>query len=296
MSRTIVHTAAIVCLSGTIFCLSAIAGQQNPRPPSWPFFAFDNGVGRDQEWSPDRQAATLARLGYSGIGYTDVKDVENRLTACESRSIRIVSFYEPFRIDSEEPVSTKTLQRLPLVSKAGAVLWIHLHGEASEEKAVLKLQELADLAAEHDVRVAIYPHVGNYVETASHALKLAEQVDRSNFGMSINVCHELRAGNADELPRLVRESIDHLFLVSINGADRVENAQQEHGWSRLIRPLGEGDFDLRPMLIELRRCGYEGPIGLQCYRVNGEPEVILENAMTAWREILSSLPAEEQQS
>ena len=50
------------------------------------------------------------------------------------------------------------------------------------------------------------------------------------------------------------------------------------------------------MLIELRRCGYEGPIGLQCYRVNGEPEVILENAMTAWREILSSLPAEEQQS
>ena len=29
-----------------------------------PFFAFDNGVGRDQKWPVDKQAQTLKELGY----------------------------------------------------------------------------------------------------------------------------------------------------------------------------------------------------------------------------------------
>jgi hypothetical protein len=34
------------------------------------FFAFDNGVGREQKWLPAQQADTLKSLGYDGIGYT----------------------------------------------------------------------------------------------------------------------------------------------------------------------------------------------------------------------------------
>ena len=261
--------------------------------PDWLFFAFDNGVGRDQGWNPERQAEILARLGYAGIGYSGTSDLENRQTAFESRDIGIISFYEPFHVDKKNPVSSNTLEKLSLIHDTGAILWIHLHGEAPEESVVADLRILADRAAEHGVRVAIYPHAGIYVETASHALRLVKQVDRTNLGMSINVCHELRAGNADELPRLVHEAKDHLFLVSINGATRVKNAQREHGWSRLIMPLGEGDFDLLPFLHELQRLDYRGPIGLQCYRVSGEPEEILPSAMTEWQNLMNSLAAVE---
>ena len=51
---------------------TAGAGRANP------FFAFDNGVGRGDGWSPEKQAVTLARLGYAGIGYTGLDDLATR--------------------------------------------------------------------------------------------------------------------------------------------------------------------------------------------------------------------------
>ena len=269
------------------------AEDRSPSAPTWSFFAFDNGVGRDQEWSPERQASTLARLGYSGIGYTGVRDLESRSKACKAHGLRIVSFYEPFDVGSKAPVSPGVLRQLSLIRNTGAVLWVYLRGDAPEASVVSKLKALADQAGEHGVRVAIYPHAGVYVETAEHALRLVQKVGRQNFGMAINVCHELRAGNADRLATVVADSGEHLFLVSINGASHVDNPEREHGWERLIQPLGEGDLDLLPFLGELRRVGYSGPIGLQCYRVPGQPEGILSEAMLAWKRLVDSVEVAE---
>lgn len=267
---------------------------QKHSPSDWPLFAFDNGVGRDQGWNPLRQAQLVSKLGYAGIGYSGVKDLEERYAASQSQGIRIISFYEPFHVGAEKPVSPRTLLQLANFDGKQTILWIHLHGEGPEVEVVEALQQLADQAAEHDVRVAIYPHVDIYVETASHALRLAQKVNRENFGMSINLCHELKSGTADGLIRMVRESIDHLFLVSINGADQLEHPEKERAWSRLIQPLGAGNFDLLPLLRELRNTGYEGPIGVQCYRVPGEPEETLKQSMQGWQELVAKLDAEDE--
>jgi hypothetical protein len=50
-----------------------------PRGPT--LFAFDNGVGRGSQWTPEKQAAVLATLGYDGIGYTGVTDLAERQRA-----------------------------------------------------------------------------------------------------------------------------------------------------------------------------------------------------------------------
>ena len=54
---------ACCCLVATFVPASAA----EPSPP-WPFFAFDNGVGRNI-WTPDVQAKTIKELGYDGIHY-----------------------------------------------------------------------------------------------------------------------------------------------------------------------------------------------------------------------------------
>jgi sugar phosphate isomerase/epimerase len=52
-----------------------------------------------------------------------------------------------------------------------------------------------------------------------------------------------------------------------------------------IRPLDDSDFDLAGFLAELRRAGYEGPVGLQCYSVKEPPAVHLKRSLEAWRKI-----------
>lgn len=286
--------AVALMVAGMVAIPLGLAGQPagESGAPDWPFFAFDNGVGRDQGWRPGRQAEFLRQLGYAGIGYSGVRELHERLTAAAERGLRVFSFYEPFYSDAETPVSPKTVSHLSVLGDHDAILWLHVHGNASDDRLIADFRELADQAAPHGARVAIYPHANLRVETGAEALKLVKSVDRDNFGMSINLCHELRAGMGDGLDQLVRDSADRLFLVSIHGADRVQTPESEHGWSRLIRPLGEGDFDLAPLLRDLQAVGYRGPVGLQCYRAPGYPDESLRASRVAWKALLSELAAE----
>jgi sugar phosphate isomerase/epimerase len=103
--------------------------------------------------------------------------------------------------------------------------------------------------------------------------------------MSINLCHELKAGHGAELLSLVKQSSPHLFLVSINGVDELAEPRLEKNWERLIRPLGQGDFDTAPFLRELKTNGYQGPIGLQCYQVRGDIAENLASSRAAWNDL-----------
>jgi hypothetical protein len=68
----------------------------------------------------------------------------------------------------------------------------------------------------------------------------------------------------------------HLMLVSINGADPDGN------WDRLIQTLDRGDYDVYAVLVKLRRFGYDGPVGLQCYQVPGDRRENLKRSIEAW--------------
>ena len=274
----------------SVYADSPVANSDdNAAGVAWPFFAFDNGVGRDQGWRPSQQAKLTSELGFDGIGYSRVEDLDARYAACDASGQHIYSFYESFSVGKKDPISPATLRKLPQLKGRDAILWINVQGRGTDAEAVAAFQRLADEAGKHGVRVAIYPHDNTYVETSEHALRLAKAVGRKNFGMSINVCHELKAGRGDDLIEIVKDSINHLFLVSINGADGVEDPERERGWARLIQPLGEGDFDVLPFLQKLRDSGYEGPIGLQCYQVPGKTDEILKKSIRAWRAIAAKI-------
>jgi sugar phosphate isomerase/epimerase len=269
-----------------LFCLAGPSWSQGPEDAAdWPFFAFDNGVGRDVGWIPTQQAELLDKLRYDGIGYTGLDHLPERIAAIKSKGLRIFSIYEWFALDKAEPIPADRLARLEQLNGTDAILWLNFVGDCPESEAVSKLRDIADAAAKHELRVALYPHDNTFVSTGEYALRLAKLVDRDNLGMSINLCHELKAGHGAELLSLVKQSSPHLFLVSINGADELAEPRLEKNWDRLIRPLGQGDFDPAPFLRELKANGYQGPIGLQCYQVRGAIDENLASSRAAWNDL-----------
>ncbi|MHB8899511.1 MAG: sugar phosphate isomerase/epimerase family protein [Thermoguttaceae bacterium] len=281
MLRSVGCTFVVLgCLLGA--SSSAAAGQ----PAARPFFAFDNGVGRDIGMKPADQAALLADLGYAGIGYTGVKNLPEMLAALDAGGLRMFSTYLQVNLEpggaAYDPELPKAVE---LLKPHRTALWIHLHGAKSpseelDDRAVTVVREIADMAEKAGLQVVLYPHTGFYVANNADALRVVKKVARKNVGTSFNLCHFLKQQDEAEMERVIRESMPHLMLVSINGADSGDTRNM--GWDRLIQTLDRGSFDMRRLLRLLDTVGYQGPIGLQCYAIPGDSRENLKRSKEAW--------------
>ena len=261
------------CLAGAAADLGGSAA------PAHAFFAFDNGVGRGQ-WPPARQAKVLKELGYDGISYNETIDITNRLAAFRAEGLRIFALYihgfpdKPVRY---EPGLTNAIR---LLKGSDAIIWLTIREMSGphDAEAIKLVLEVADLAAGSGLRGVLYPHKGFYVATTEDALRILTQAGRTNVGLTLNLCHELMAGNANRFPAIVKACAPHLFMVSINGADPGTTNDET------IKVLGEGKYDVQGFLRMLDRAGYRGPIGLQCFNLKGDPHENLERSMATWRQ------------
>ena len=247
----------VLILSAVINHAALLAGEPptagKAKGLSNPFFAYSVGVSEQ----------VLRELGYAPMR----------------------TLYMGIKLDQEPPYGPDVKDRIRKLSGANAVIWLTVLGGRTKEnnaKAVAALRELADVAAESNRKVSIYPHSGFYAATAREALRLVKQVDRKNLGVTLNLCHELMAGNGDEMPQIIEEVAPRLSVVTINGADHKKKGQKM-GWDRLIQPLGQGNFDVYGHLKRLKAVGYDGPIGLQCYGLKGDPVEHLKQSMEAWK-------------
>ena len=275
--QSLLHSVLGLCLLATT---ATAADVPAPAHPVNPFFAFDNGVGHNLNWSPAQQAAVLKKLGYDGIGYTGTENFTERQKAFQAQGLKIFNLYVPCYVDKPEPYDPQLKAALQQLQGTGMCLWLTVQGQSTNDaRAVCIVREIADEAAAAGVRVALYPHKGFFVPTAEDALRILQQVDRPNVGVTINLCHELMAGNADRIAGIIKTCAPHLFFVSINGAD------YSGGWDKLIRPLDEGNFDVAGFLKLLGAAGYAGPIGLQCYNLKGDPEENLKRSINAWHQL-----------
>lgn len=248
----------------------------------WPFFAFDNGVGRGQ-WPAEKQAATLKRLGYDGISYnyTNNKDLETWVRVYGEARLKIFALYiHTFPEKKAEPWDPALREAISLLKGSETALWITFREakvKGDYDEACVKIaRELGDLAQAAGVRVVIYHHAGFYVATASDSLRIAKKASHPAVKPSYNLCHEFMTGHGNKAMETLRAVAPEAGLISING---VEPADKK----RYILPLGQGSFDTRALLAELKRLGYTGPVGHQFYSVPGDIEANLKDAMTAWR-------------
>ena len=269
-SRSLARRALAILATSLVATAAAMAN---------PFFAFDNGLGKK---SPAEQATLLKQLGYDGIGYTGTGNFAARKKAFDEKGLKIFNLYVHSDVDKSDAYEAGLKDAIPQLKGTGVDLWLTLRGKAPDDTAAVRVvRDIADLAAASGVRVVLYPHLDCFVQTADEALRVVKQVDRPNVGLTINLCHELIAGNADRMDTIVKTCAPHLFYVSINGADR------KGAWRELIRPLDEGNFDVPGFLKSLDAVGYKGPVGLQCYQVPGAPEEHLKRSITQWKKMIN---------
>jgi sugar phosphate isomerase/epimerase len=262
----------------------------------WKFFAMDTGTKDENHVDSKQQVDMLQRLAYDGIDYSgcqgkgcgkiDLQGLAARLSEIDKFGQQLFAIYLTARIDADEPRYPQNLDiAMQMLAGRETILWLPLRSKqlppsdvAGDEKAVSLVRELADAAAAHGLRIALYPHYNFWLEKVEDADRIAKKVNRGNVGVTFNLCHWLRTGGK-EVRAVLEQAKPHLFLVTINGADH------EGDWRQLIQPLDSGVFDVGEFLRDLNSTGYTGPIGLQGYGIGGDAYDNLQRSMTAWRRL-----------
>ncbi|MCX8107804.1 MAG: DUF1080 domain-containing protein [Verrucomicrobiae bacterium] len=253
-----------------------------------PFFAFCMDTHDSKKRNLTDQAALLAELGYAGAGHLWLDGLEERLKTLDAVGLRLFQVYLrlDLRPDANKVYDQRLEEMLPLLRARGVMLAAILSGGKPsdpklDERAVKILRHLAALAEPYGVRIALYPHVGDWLERVDHAVALAQKTAHPNVGVMFNLCHFLKAEDENDLERTITSARNYLFAVSINGSDQGDAIKTGKG--RWIAPLDTGSFDQSAFLRLLRRIGYRGPIGLQCYGIEGDARDHLTASAKAWR-------------
>jgi sugar phosphate isomerase/epimerase len=262
-----------------------------------PFFAMNTGTNR-KGLSAAQQAQMLKDLGYDGIGYSGIDGIEEMLGELEKRDLKMFNTYMGVSIDPDSRKYDPRLKdTIAALKGKDVVLWLNVtskqfksSSEEGDPYAVEVIREIADMAQESDLKVALYPHITSWVERVGDAVRVAKKVDRKNVGATFNLCHWLKVEGQQDMRSLIETAMPHLFLVTINGADRGDTKQM--GWDRLIRPLDSGTFDTYQFVKTLKELGYDGPIGLQHYGIKGDARENLTRSMKAWRHLCNRMEAD----
>lgn len=299
LNKREIHSGIIRVLALSVFALlflsldttiltasDAIKHAPKKQVMSNSFFVLSNGVEGPGLETPEAKAALLAELGYDGIGPSGVVGVGQMLEALDRHDLAMHALYIGINLDADKPKYDPRLKNVIETLKGRpTIIWLYVLGgrrttqPPHDDRAVEIIHEIAAMAEDSGLRVALYPHYGFYVSTVADALRVAERVDRKNVGITLNVCHCLKNGNGRKIHSLLRRTMPRLMVVTINGADH------EGGWDRLIQTLDRGEFDMLKFLKTVHRSGFTGPIGLQCYGIKGDARRNLTRSMQAWREL-----------
>jgi len=245
------------------------------------------------KWSePAAQIGILAECGYGGA-MLSLKDDPNRwnmlpayLAALKEHNLRLTAIHMRFYIeDGTYPQVIK--DNLPLLKDTQVIL-IPSVGSRKKldrkdpqaiEMAVKILREMSDDAEQYGLGgIAPYMHIGNWIETIDDNVRIAKAVDRRNVGAMFHLHHWQAVGNRDleTLRKDLSEAKPYLMIVVIQGTDQ-DNATH--------KILGEGSFDMVPLVSILREIDYQGPLGTMGYTQRGDIPDKLKRAFQAWGKI-----------
>jgi sugar phosphate isomerase/epimerase len=202
------------------------------------------------------------------------------VAAYKARGLKVLGIYTGMNVSDATPGYDPGLpDAIRQLEGTGALITFTVNGKAAngDDLAAPVIREVADMAAKVGLRVALYPHYGFHMARIEDALRMRDKIGRSNVGIIFNLCHWLRSGDEGNLSARLEQALPHMLMVSINGSDH------EGDWDRLIQTLDRGSYDVRGFVRTLKSKGYRGPIGLQCYNIQGDREENLVRSMKAWR-------------
>ncbi|RCR70715.1 sugar phosphate isomerase/epimerase family protein [Larkinella punicea] len=270
------------------------------------FFVLHNAIRGDSTYKTfDQQVAFIKSLGYDGVEINLLDSFEGMKAALDKHRFTGSYFYIKINLDSPtldpriEPYiralkGSKTVLAPFIVSDSKRFTSPSV---TADSIVVSQLRQMGDWAKAANLQVAVYPHVSFYVEKIDHALRLVQQIDRPNVGLTFNLCHWLATtpkADRGDWKGLLTTLKPHLKMMTISGANDVDAAGMDNGptgiWNQYILPLGTGSFDTYELVrFAVQDLKFRGPIGVQCYAMKGDKPTNLRNTMVAWQQFQSRL-------
>ncbi len=272
--------------------LSAVAAFGAEKAP-FPFFAYCIDTHDSKHRTLPEQAAMVKELGYDGVGHLWLDNVKERVESLDAAGLKLFQISIRVTIASDKEAYDKRLKEvMPLLKGHDVQVCLLMEGlppseVKGDERAVPIIREIADIARDSGTKIVLYPHADMWLEKVSDAVRLAQKVERPNVGVMFNLCHWLKVDKEENLKPVLTSAMPYLLAVSINGTDHADAIHAKTGnW---LQPLDKGDYDVLAVLKTLKELGYKGPVGLQCWGIEGDAHDHLTRSMEAWKKYVARL-------
>ncbi len=226
--------------------------------------------------------ATVKQSGYAGFALSADHAVTDYVSAAAAATtpMPIVGIWVSVAADAYPTGIVDS------IAGTGGLVLLSLTGghaasdPAGDAKALELVGKLADECKQKALPgVALYPHVGFWLERVSDAVRLASKAARSDVGVVFNQYHWMKAEGGKELEATLKSTEPFLKVVTINGSD-LEGS---------ILPLGQGAYDVKPILQTLAKLDFHGSVGLQGYSITGDIGSKLQSSKLAFDALLGTL-------
>ena len=250
--------------------------------------------------SIEEQLRLVKEAGYDDSYVTGaVDDPEKLLNTLETADRVGLGFNAAFQcFDISQPPTEELLERTEaVVSKLppGARFEIaltcggfdqNLGNVDCDGKALDWLRPLIPILERYNIEASLYPHFGFYLETLSDALRLAGKTDHPLIKVIFCGYHWYRVGKEPSLGELIDRAAGRLNAANLCGSRHLDDpAKVINGLNPSIEPLDTGHLDNSAILHELKRIGYNGPIGIQGYGVNCPANEALTRSFKALQQL-----------
>jgi sugar phosphate isomerase/epimerase len=233
--------------------------------------------------TPVADRVTLVQqLGYQGLALSVDHQVAEYVAALKAKGLKMPGIWLSIDVTGYPTDLVKSI--------AGTDGWIWLslasNGRAAsdaagDDAALVLVKKLADEAHAAGLPgIALYPHVGNWMERVGDAVRIAQKAARPDVGVVFNQYHWMVVEGGRDLAATLANALPYLKDVNINGSDA----------SPSILPLGQGAYDTASILRALSLLDFHGTVGLQGYSISGDIPGKLQAAKKAWDDMLRALP------
>lgn len=292
-------------LAGQLILIFAIlpiflAGRNESK---WPLYIYNFG-GLD-DFTIAEQVTMTKDAGYAGMIVGIAPNTLERFDDYRSAARKTEGFdiHAAFYVlyDKEGNLGPKWKEVIDEVVGTEVNLWL-ITGRASDKvsKSDLKesLSNFVSYANEKRVPVSLYPHSRNMIDNAEQAARMIEEICPLKLELAFILCHEMRIGNASRIEAVIQNVGHHIGHVVISGSDTdlTQNTGGNSDYEKLtLQPLFQGEFDMRRVLNELVKVGYNGKMGYINHRFDARvswdsvPSDYLRKSMNTYKDWLAEL-------
>ncbi len=246
-------------------------GEVAPRVKELGFDLIELPVEEPGAWDPARAAELLAELGL-GAGVCCVMPPGRDLAVDDAEVVAATIEYLRHCVDVAAEVGSSVVAG-PMYAAVGR-LWRLSEGERPVVlgRVADALQPVAELAAEHGVKLAIEPlnrYETSLINTVHQGLELLDAVEHQACGLLLDSFHM----NIEEKDPAVaaRAAAGRIAHVHACGTDRGSPGADSFAWPAFLGALDEA--------------GYDGPMCIESFTAANE---VIATAASIWRPLAPS--------